>query len=114
MAILDHYRTTAYSIFQIGISRNTKCDYTVGFPKSGHIYMVDIVIQDSIDVCRSLITYAVTPKPHDTICFEARDIVKFPQHDIMCFKKLHCGYTKVFVPFHVDAKYKYVWMGQMR
>ena len=25
-------------IFKIGISRNTKCDHLVGFPKSGHIY----------------------------------------------------------------------------
>ena len=25
------------SIFKIGISRNTKCDNLVGFPKSGHI-----------------------------------------------------------------------------
>ena len=26
-------------IFKIGISRNTKCDILVGFPKSGHIYI---------------------------------------------------------------------------
>ena len=26
-------------ILQIGISRNTKCDNTVGFVKSGHIYI---------------------------------------------------------------------------
>ena len=27
------------SIFQIGISRNTKCENLVSFPKSGHIYL---------------------------------------------------------------------------
>ena len=27
-------------ILQIGISRNTKCDNTVGFVKSGHIFRV--------------------------------------------------------------------------
>ena len=29
-----------HSIFQISISRNTKCAHKVGFHKSGHIYMV--------------------------------------------------------------------------
>ena len=28
-------------MFKIGISRNTKCDILVGFPKSGHTYMCD-------------------------------------------------------------------------
>ena len=37
-AILHHQRTTAYSIFQISISRNTKCGNKVGFRKSGHNY----------------------------------------------------------------------------
>ena len=38
VAIMQHRRTTAASMLQNGISRNTKCDIMVGFPKSGHIY----------------------------------------------------------------------------
>ena len=34
---MQHRRTTAASMFQNGISRNTKCDIMVGFPKSSHI-----------------------------------------------------------------------------
>ena len=37
MAIMQHRRITAASMLQNGISRNTKCDTRVGFPKSGHI-----------------------------------------------------------------------------
>ena len=37
VATLHHQRSTAHSIFKIRISRNTKCDNLVGFPKSGHI-----------------------------------------------------------------------------
>ena len=37
VAIMQHRRTTADSMFQNGISRNTKCDIMVGFPKSSHI-----------------------------------------------------------------------------
>ena len=38
VAIIQHRRTTAASLLQNGISRNTKCDIMVGFPKSGHTY----------------------------------------------------------------------------
>ena len=34
---MQHRRATAASMFQNGISRNTKCDNMVGFPKSSHI-----------------------------------------------------------------------------
>ena len=37
VAIMCHRRTTDASMFQNGISQNTKCDNLVGFPKSGHI-----------------------------------------------------------------------------
>ena len=37
MAILHYQRTITHSIFQICISRKTKCDNKVSFPKSGHI-----------------------------------------------------------------------------
>ena len=37
MAALHHWGATAHPIFKIRISRNTKCDNLVGFPKSGHI-----------------------------------------------------------------------------
>ena len=36
---MHHRRTTSASVFQNGISRNTKCDNLVGFPKSSHIQM---------------------------------------------------------------------------
>ena len=45
MAIMQHRRTTAASMLQNGISRNTKYDiisygaWVVGFPKSGHIIL---------------------------------------------------------------------------
>ena len=35
---MQHRRTTVASMFQNGISRNTKCDIMVGFPKSSHKY----------------------------------------------------------------------------
>ena len=38
MAIMQHRRATATSMLQNGISRNTKCDIMVGFPKSSYIY----------------------------------------------------------------------------
>ena len=38
VAIMQHRRATAASMFQNGISRNTKCDNLVGFPKSSHTY----------------------------------------------------------------------------
>ena len=38
VAILDYYKATMHLILQIGISRDTECVNTVGFPKSGHIY----------------------------------------------------------------------------
>ena len=41
VAIMLHRRATAASMFQNGISRNTKCDIIVGFPKSYHI-MLDL------------------------------------------------------------------------
>ena len=34
---MQHRRATAASIFQNGISQNTKCNNLVGFPKSSHI-----------------------------------------------------------------------------
>ena len=37
MDTVYHNRATVDSIFQIGISQNTKCDNTVSFCKSGHI-----------------------------------------------------------------------------
>ena len=37
VATIWHKRATVALIFQIGISRNTKCDNSVGFSKSGHI-----------------------------------------------------------------------------
>ena len=37
-ATLQHWRVTVHSIFQISISRNTKCAHKVGFRKFGHIY----------------------------------------------------------------------------
>ena len=37
MAIMQHRRATAASMFQNGISQNTKCDIMVSFPKSSHI-----------------------------------------------------------------------------
>ena len=40
MAIAQHRGTTAASMFQNGISRNTKCDNLVGFCKSSHKYGV--------------------------------------------------------------------------
>ena len=40
MAIMQYRRATAASMFQDGISRNTKCDNLVGFLKSGHIYVL--------------------------------------------------------------------------
>ena len=36
VAIMQHRRATAASMFQNGISRNTKCDIMVSFPKSSH------------------------------------------------------------------------------
>ena len=39
MAIIQHRRATAASMFKNSISRNTKCDNLVGFPKSSHIYI---------------------------------------------------------------------------
>ena len=36
---MQHRRTTAASMFQNGISRNTKCDIMVSFPKSSHNYL---------------------------------------------------------------------------
>ena len=38
--------------------------------------------------------------------FEARDIVKFPKHDIMCFKNFIVGTPTRLCHIHVDAKYK--------
>ena len=38
MAIIQHRRATAASMFKNGISRNTKCDNLVSFPNS-HIYI---------------------------------------------------------------------------
>ena len=37
MAILDYLKATMHLILQIGISRDTECVNTVGFPKLGHI-----------------------------------------------------------------------------
>ena len=39
MAILDYYEATMHLILKIGISRDTECVNTVGFPKLGHIYI---------------------------------------------------------------------------
>ena len=39
VATLHHWRATAHPIFKIRISRNTKCDNLVDFPKSGHIFV---------------------------------------------------------------------------
>ena len=39
MAIIQHRRATATSMFKNGISQNIKCDNLVGFPKSSHIYI---------------------------------------------------------------------------
>ena len=49
-------------IFKIGISRNTKCDILVGFPKSGHIYIyiyiyIYIHIYSYIYVCMYVYIY---------------------------------------------------------
>ena len=38
MTVLSHNRGTVHSIFKICISRNMKCDKTVGFLKYSHIY----------------------------------------------------------------------------
>ena len=38
MAIQHYYKATMHLILQIGISQDTECVNTVGFPKSGHIY----------------------------------------------------------------------------
>ena len=38
MAIMQHRRTTVASMLQNGISRNTKCDIMVSFPKSSPIF----------------------------------------------------------------------------
>ena len=40
VAIMQHRRATAVSMFQNGISRNTKCDIMVGFHKSSHICVI--------------------------------------------------------------------------
>ena len=37
VAIMQHRRATAASMFQNGISQNTKCDNLDSFPKSSHI-----------------------------------------------------------------------------
>ena len=39
MTVLSHKRGTMHSIFKICISRNMKCDKTVGFLKYSHIYI---------------------------------------------------------------------------
>ena len=36
MATIYHKGTAVDGIFKIGISQNTKCEKSVGFPKSGH------------------------------------------------------------------------------
>ena len=38
VTVLSHRRGTIHSIFKIGISRNMKCAYMVGFLKYSHIY----------------------------------------------------------------------------
>ena len=35
MIVLNHKRSTWYSMFQISISRNMKCAYMAAFPKLG-------------------------------------------------------------------------------
>ena len=40
MAKFYHKRTIVASVLKIGISRNTTCDNMVGFPKSGHNYIL--------------------------------------------------------------------------
>ena len=47
-AIMQHRRATAASMFQNGISRNTKCDNMVGFPKSSHIYCLRILFKSAL------------------------------------------------------------------
>ena len=37
LTVLYHKRRTVHSIFQIRISRNTKCAHKTGFPRLGHI-----------------------------------------------------------------------------
>ena len=48
MAIMQHRRATTASMFQNGISRNTKCDIMVGFPKSSHKYWQWYALQTAI------------------------------------------------------------------
>ena len=38
VTVLSHRRGTIHSIFKIGISRNMKCAYMVGFLKYSHIF----------------------------------------------------------------------------
>ena len=40
VATILHKKTTVVSVFEIGISQNTKYNNLVGFPKSGHICIV--------------------------------------------------------------------------
>ena len=49
---MQHRRATAASMFQNGISRNTKCDNMVDFPKSSHIYSpyLENILSMAIDV----------------------------------------------------------------
>ena len=46
MAMMYHKRATCtmISIFEVGISRSTKCDNLVDFPKSGHIYIYTVLL----------------------------------------------------------------------
>ena len=58
---MQHRRATAASMFQNGISRNTKCDIIVGFPKSSHILYAHtfnkVYIANDLTVLRHIMGY---------------------------------------------------------
>ena len=45
-----HKRTAVSSMFQNGISRNTKCVKRDGFCRAGHIYPVKTILQEVLQV----------------------------------------------------------------
>ena len=56
VAIMQHRRATAASMFQNGISQNAKCDIMVGFHKFSHICIIPM---KSKDLYKSIASYLV-------------------------------------------------------
>ena len=98
---MQHRRTTAASIFQNGISQNTKCDIMVGFPKSSHIFVLHLCTDLYVHrfICAQIFTCTRKHTHMDIITAQIKHkishIIIVIAHEKICYHSANQQYVTI-------------------